>query len=149
MKAQASLEFMTTYGWALLVVITAIGAIVYFGFLDVNTLQKDYCDTIPELPCTEYSLNQTQVKLQLRNGFERDITVNSIRVSNDDTGIFTVNCNAPQVIFISQNANFTCTFASPAFTQSSKSTVNILINYTRVGGTASHVAQGALLTTVR
>lgn len=33
-KAQAAMEFLMTYGWAILVVLVAIGALAYFGVID-------------------------------------------------------------------------------------------------------------------
>ena len=35
-KSQAALEFIMTYGWAILVVLVAIGALAYFGILYDN-----------------------------------------------------------------------------------------------------------------
>ena len=32
-KGQAAMEFLMTYGWAILVVLAAIGALAYFGVL--------------------------------------------------------------------------------------------------------------------
>ncbi len=37
-KAQAAMEFLMTYGWAILVVLLAIGALAYFGVLDPSRL---------------------------------------------------------------------------------------------------------------
>lgn len=37
-KAQAAMEFLMTYGWAILVVLLAIGALAYFGVLDPGRL---------------------------------------------------------------------------------------------------------------
>ena len=34
--SQAALEFLTTYGWAILVVLIAVGALAYFGVLDLG-----------------------------------------------------------------------------------------------------------------
>jgi len=33
-KGQAAMEFLMTYGWALLVVLIAIGALAFFGVLN-------------------------------------------------------------------------------------------------------------------
>ena len=33
-KAQAALEFLTTYGWAFIVILIMIGALAYFGVLN-------------------------------------------------------------------------------------------------------------------
>ena len=37
-RAQAAMEFLMTYGWAILVVLLAIGALAYFGVLDPSKL---------------------------------------------------------------------------------------------------------------
>ena len=43
----AALEFLTTYGWAFLVVLVAIGALVYFGIFQVSgVLTPAYCDKL-------------------------------------------------------------------------------------------------------
>ena len=34
-KAQAAMEFLMTYGWAILVVLVTIGALAYFGVLKI------------------------------------------------------------------------------------------------------------------
>lgn len=42
-KGQAALEFMMTYGWAILVVLAAIGALSYFGILNPSKFTPDTC----------------------------------------------------------------------------------------------------------
>ena len=42
-KGQAALEFLTTYGWAFLVVLVMIGALAYFGVLNPSRLLPDKC----------------------------------------------------------------------------------------------------------
>ena len=37
-KGQAAMEFLMTYGWAILIVLAAIGALAYFGVLSPNKL---------------------------------------------------------------------------------------------------------------
>ncbi len=41
-KAQATLEFLMTYGWALLISLVATAALMYWGVLDLNYL-PDFC----------------------------------------------------------------------------------------------------------
>ncbi len=40
-KGQAAMEFLMTYGWAIVVVLAAIGALAYFGVLSPNKLLPD------------------------------------------------------------------------------------------------------------
>jgi len=42
-KGQAALEFMMTYGWAIIVVLAAIGALSYFGVLNPSKFTPDTC----------------------------------------------------------------------------------------------------------
>ena len=42
-KAQSALEFLTTYGWAFLVILIMIGALSYFGVLDPSRFLPDKC----------------------------------------------------------------------------------------------------------
>ncbi len=42
-KGQAAMEFLMTYGWAILVVIIAIGSLWYFGALNPSTFLPNQC----------------------------------------------------------------------------------------------------------
>ncbi|MBI3036442.1 hypothetical protein HYY73_01620 [Candidatus Woesearchaeota archaeon] len=44
MKGQAAMEFLMTYGWAILVVLVVIGALSYFGVLSPSTLLPEKCN---------------------------------------------------------------------------------------------------------
>jgi len=43
-RAQAAMEFLMTYGWAILVVLAAIGALAYFGVLSPGNLLPHKCE---------------------------------------------------------------------------------------------------------
>ena len=40
-KAQAAMEFLMTYGWIILVIIAAIGALSYYDIIPINSFQND------------------------------------------------------------------------------------------------------------
>jgi hypothetical protein len=52
-KAQAAMEFLMTYGWAILVVLAAIGALAYFGVLSPGNLLPQKCEFTSGFDCTE------------------------------------------------------------------------------------------------
>jgi hypothetical protein len=52
-KAQAAMEFLMTYGWAILVVLAAIGALAYFGVLDPGKLLPERCQFPAGTDCTD------------------------------------------------------------------------------------------------
>jgi len=52
-KAQAAMEFLMTYGWAILVVLAAIGALAYFGVLSPGNFLPPKCEFEAGLQCSE------------------------------------------------------------------------------------------------
>ncbi|MFA5797349.1 MAG: hypothetical protein WC916_04915 [Candidatus Woesearchaeota archaeon] len=79
-KGQAAIEFMVTYGWAILGVMVAIGALVYFGIFNPAKYLNDQCNFGDQLKCEDFvmSTNGTTgngiVAVQLRNNF--GVTIN-------------------------------------------------------------------------
>ncbi len=65
-KAQAALEFLTTYGWAFLVILIMIGALAYFGVLNPKGLLPGRCTFGPEVDCVEYTIDSTTVTVKFR-----------------------------------------------------------------------------------
>jgi hypothetical protein len=57
-KAQSALEFLTTYGWAFLVILIMIGALAYFGILNPSRYLPDRCTVTPGIECMEFEIAQ-------------------------------------------------------------------------------------------
>jgi len=70
-RAQAALEFLTTYGWAFLVILVMIGALAYFGVLNPSNLLPPRCTFSPEISCLEQKISSTTNSLQFR--FRNDL----------------------------------------------------------------------------
>ncbi len=51
-KGQAALEFLTTYGWAFLVILVMIGALSYFGVFSPENYVPDQCSFGSVLSCS-------------------------------------------------------------------------------------------------
>ncbi len=80
-KGQAAMEFLMTYGWAILVVIAAIAALAYFGVLDPARLLPERCQFPAGMDCIDKAnIQTTQLDLALRNnvGFPIDVTATSV-----------------------------------------------------------------------
>ena len=90
-KAQAAMEFLMTYGWAILVVIAAIAALAYFGVLDPARLLPERCQSSAGMDCVDKaSIGTDTLEVALRNnvGFEISITdVNLTGCSNPQLAI--------------------------------------------------------------
>ena len=79
-KSQAAMEFLMTYGWAILVVLAAIAALAYFGVLSPEKFLPEKCILEPGLACVSHKVEPTKVTIVLSNGKGRTIIVNSIDV---------------------------------------------------------------------
>ena len=79
-KSQAAMEFLMTYGWAILVVLAAIAARAYFGVLSPEKFLPEKCILQPGIACVSHKVEPTKVTLVISNGLGRTIIVNSIDV---------------------------------------------------------------------
>src|SRR5512141_704268 len=66
-RGQAALEFLTTYGWALLVILVMIGALVYFGVLNPTKVLPNRCEAEAGFSCQEFVLRQGSFDVSLLN----------------------------------------------------------------------------------
>ena len=84
-KSQAALEFLTTYGWAFLVILIMIGALAYFGILNPSKILPNRCNFGAEFQCLDYQISTTSstFKLRLKNGIGEAIDVTSMGVSTE------------------------------------------------------------------
>ncbi len=55
-RAQAAMEFLMTYGWAILVVLVIIGALAFFGVLSPDSLMPEKCSLPLQLACKDFSV---------------------------------------------------------------------------------------------
>ena len=79
-KSQAAMEFLMTYGWAILVVLAAIAGLAYFGVLSPEKFLPEKCVLEPGLACVSHKVESTKVTMVLSNGKGKSITIKSIDV---------------------------------------------------------------------
>ncbi len=85
-KAQAAMEFLMTYGWAILVVLIAIGALAYFGVLSPEKFLPEKCviATGSGLFCNEFtsSASGNTVTLRIQNILTESAWVDSVTLDS-------------------------------------------------------------------
>ena len=94
-RGQAALEFLMTYGWALIAILILISAIYYFGVTRPKDILPNRCLFSPEIECVAYSLSSTDntFRLKLRNNVGDTITVTSLDLNNE--GSTNIVCATP------------------------------------------------------
>ena len=155
-KAQAALEFLTTYGWAFLVILVMIAALAYFGILNPSKLLPDRCNFGTEMECMDYQLTSGaagSINLRLKNNVGETITTTAITASTDQTASL---CTASNIANWQRgnvtNLGFsTCNFDGQGMVSGDKGKVNIEVIYYTVksGSTYAHTVKGEVYTTLQ
>ena len=107
-KGQAALEFLMTYGWAILVVLVAIGALAFFGVLSPDKFLPAKCTLQPGLACVDHKVTAEAVTVVVKNGYGSDITVTDVQVEGCGSNVaptgnlanggqeeYVITCDAP------------------------------------------------------
>ena len=134
-KGQAALEFLTTYGWAFLVILIMIGALAYFGVLNPSGLLPARCTFSPEISCIEHEVvaSTAILKFRVRNnvGAMADFNFSAEEIStgrNVTCGAVYTNIQAGRIMEV------TCNFAAPAFPAGDKIKFEVDANFRKSGG---------------
>ena len=159
-RGQASLEYLFTYGWALLGIMIAIGALMYFGVFDTDNLRGRECTFPPGVTCQEFQLGDAQVDdslaLDLRNTYGATINVTQMRMDSDALGD-NINCDLatgsiPGSGYVWEQENitrFVCTPPSTNYYEGDTYEMIVTINFTQANHTYPHYTKGTVVATAQ
>ena len=126
-KSQAALEFIMTYGWAILVVLVAVGALAYFGVLSPDRFLPSKCTMQPGIACLDHSASTVtnELKVVVQNSLGYDITITALEsqfctaqpslsagVGNGQSYTATLACNFGTAT--KYNGQFNITYTTPS-----------------------------------
>ncbi|MBR9676167.1 hypothetical protein GOV05_04105 [Candidatus Woesearchaeota archaeon] len=79
-RGQAAMEFLMTYGWAILVVLAAIGALAYFGVLSPEKLVPERTTFQAPFASSEKAVvrQSGNVSVALTNNFGSTVTIETL-----------------------------------------------------------------------
>lgn len=157
MKAQAALEFLTTYGWAFLVILIMIGTLAYFGILSPGKILPNRCTFGSEFQCNDYQISATAntFKLKLKNAVAEAIDVSSITLASESATQYA--CTTPpanpsawkpgQIVDLAWSG---CNSAASGFVVGQKGKVLVTMQYNSVisGSAYTREVNGEVLSTV-
>jgi hypothetical protein len=151
-KGQAALEYLTTYGWAMLAGVIAIGALGYFGFLSPTKLLPSNCNFGPQLECVEYRLvingANARADLIFRNNFGKPINITA--VGNDAAG--TTTPALPLTIDAGVKQEIRINLSNPNdYSKGDKREAHITVRFQRadIDGSPTHNITGIVFTIVQ
>jgi len=85
-RAQAALEFLTTYAWAFFGIIITLGALYYFGVFDFSKYLPQECIFPQQFECVAFSFvggATDQIRFRLVNNAGETLNVKGYSISND------------------------------------------------------------------
>jgi hypothetical protein len=82
-KGQAAMEYLMTYGWAILVIVIVLAALLYLGVFNVGQRVPEQCNLPVGIMCTSAKLTPTNLDLKLKNG--HGVKINICGIYCDDT----------------------------------------------------------------
>src|SRR3989338_3758245 len=144
-KSQAAMEFLMTYGWAILVVLVAIGALAYFGVLSPEKFLPSKCTLPAGIACTDHQATSSpnQIKVVLRNGMGFDATIVSVYISS--CGPATAAGDTTLTNGEQETYSVTC---SPALTGGTKFSACFGVPYTNADTLLAQSVNGTITTRV-
>ena len=93
LKGQAMMEYLVTYGWAILALFLVIALLIASGAFSPNSFSAQECTFQPNLPCGPFIIyfdtasGQTMVNFTLTNGLGFPINVTGINYTTTDLGL--------------------------------------------------------------
>ena len=153
LKSQAALEFLTTYGWAFLVILIMIAALSYFGILSPSKLLPDRCNFGAEFGCSDYGIGSSGFLVKLRNNLGTPIIVDSLSVSTEKSQL-ACNSSVSGAIWAGGETKaipITCDFTNSGIVQGDKGKLNLKMAYHNAKSSAAFgkEVQGELYSNVK
>ena len=139
-KSQAALEFLMTYGWAILVVLVAVGALAYFGVLSPDKFLPAKCTLQSGIACLDHKATASQVQIVLQNSLGYDISSITVKAGSCGTS------SSPATLANGEKGTYTIT-CSPALL-GSKYNAQVNVSYTIIETGLSHNNLGQITTRI-
>lgn len=143
-KGQAAMEFLMTYGWAILAAVIAIGVLAYFGVFSPGKYTTGSAVVNPPFYVNAQNLKAfptNQVTLELKNNGGEEYNIQSVVIS----GCGTYSTPTSIIEGNSTIVSVTCTDLLPTGLEAGKTFKgDITINYQKTGSTVDLTSTGTI-----
>lgn len=149
--AQAALEFILVYGWAILIILIVVSVIAYFGFFNINTFLPNVCDFPAGFECIDWSISGSDniIELAMRNKLGASVSIADVEFMDQENGctginnIYVDNIPVPQTV--ANNALFRLKInCTGGLVSGKRFRANPMINYTYLATGTIHGSSGSL-----
>ncbi|MBS3120055.1 hypothetical protein J4475_04515, partial [Candidatus Woesearchaeota archaeon] len=84
---QAAMDYLLTYGWAMLIILLGIGMFIYLGYTDPTRILPERCEFESGTACREARLSTNGLYISTRNDFGRGIIIANITANSRELNI--------------------------------------------------------------
>ncbi|MEM3030256.1 MAG: hypothetical protein QXH27_00835 [Candidatus Micrarchaeia archaeon] len=109
MKAQAAMEYLMSYGWAIVIIVVALAVLVYLGVFSAGGKTPDICSFPPGIQCRSFRLEvDGSLNTTIYNGLSDKIIVTGVACTAEQP---TAQGEPP--VWESTNASIDAGYAGP------------------------------------
>ena len=137
-KGQAAMEFLMTYGWAILAAVIVIGVLAYFGVFSPSTYVPNQCILSAPFGCNAGVADTAGVTIELRNGGGETYNMTEVDISG---------CNSTYVGSVASDS-LTTVVVSCVLPVDTKFKGDIGISYRKVGSNLTLTSSGTIVSKV-
>ena len=152
-KSQAALEFIMTYGWAILVVLVAVGALAYFGVLNPDKFLPAKCTLSAGIGCIDHRVQATAgplghglVTVSLTNSLGYDI--NTVVVGAGGCGNYPGSAGSTGSVTLANGIQQQYQIPCTAALAGSKYNAQLNVSYVNANTLIAHNNQGQIVTKI-
>ncbi len=140
-KGQAAMEFLMTYGWAILAAIIAIGVLAYFGVFSPGKYVSGTAIVNAPFYANAWKVSAASgITLELRNNGGETVNVSSAAITNC---LGTTNFVPQYQVNASQIVSFTLA-CNPSLSQGNAFKGDITVSYRKVGSGVDLQSTGSI-----
>lgn len=150
-RGQAAMEFLITYSWAILAAIIAIAILAYFGVFNPGKISGDRIIlTSPfHAVASQLLVTPAEINFEMSNRGTKTVTVNTISIIGDGPSQGIDCTSSPEENFIPDILALFTVPCSGTLAQGETYIGNILITYTKSGGSLQETASGKIKAVVQ
>ncbi len=157
MKGQSAVEYLMTYGWAILALIIVVSALLATGVLSPNYLVSEECNLGTNFPCNFIIYNEggeTKISIDVYNGFPYRVEIKDFSIEQRDSGAVFEGFDRNVRVESGGSHNYQGTFSGPAMQESAIKRFSVSLTYVSCapeisegGGcsTSEHTVTGKLI----
>lgn len=145
-KGQAAMEFLMTYGWAILVVLAAVAALAYFGVLNPDRFMPEKCTFPSGFACLDSVGNTSVITMRVQNAAGYDVTGMTFDLDKvtGETCTLVGDTSGTNSLGNGEGGSVTCTGVS-GYTSGAKLNTDVDITFVRSDSSLSHTSTGQLI----